>query len=94
MVLLLEIILTVTSWRKGWRARALLPLGVTMTVGFVVGAVIAATGGSAPALHPLYLLADVPCLGALAFLTSRAPGSSEAQVSTHADGLPDVSHAA
>src|SRR5438128_9261099 len=29
MVLLLEIILTVTAWRKGWRARALLPLGVT-----------------------------------------------------------------
>ena len=33
MLLILEVVLTVVAWRKGWRALALLPLAVGVPVG-------------------------------------------------------------
>jgi hypothetical protein len=38
MLLIIESILTVTAWRKGWKAWALVPMGVAFTIGFLVGA--------------------------------------------------------
>lgn len=37
MLLILEIILTVTAWRKGYGALALLPLAFAIGIGFIVG---------------------------------------------------------
>jgi len=36
-MLILEIILTVTSWNRGFKAWALLPVGVAVSVGFLIG---------------------------------------------------------
>jgi hypothetical protein len=36
MLLILELVLTVVAWRKGWRALALLPLAIGVPVGVFV----------------------------------------------------------
>lgn len=42
MLLIIEIILTIFAWRKGWKWLALLPVGICVTIGFFIGI----TGGS------------------------------------------------
>jgi hypothetical protein len=37
MLLFLEIMLTVTAWRKGYKAWALVPLGLALLIGFLIG---------------------------------------------------------
>jgi hypothetical protein len=38
MLLILEIMLTVTAWRKGYKGFALLPVGLALLAGFSIGA--------------------------------------------------------
>jgi len=38
MLLILEIILTIKAWRKGYKAWALVPVGLVMLIGFMIGA--------------------------------------------------------
>ncbi|MDD5311454.1 MAG: hypothetical protein PHO26_00265 [Dehalococcoidia bacterium] len=37
MLMALEIILTIAAWKKGWKAWALVPLGIPVVVGFFIG---------------------------------------------------------
>ena len=37
-MLIVEIILTVVAWKKGWNTLALLPLSASLFIGFFVGA--------------------------------------------------------
>lgn len=46
MLLILEIILTVQAWKKGWKWRALLPVAITMGAAFITGYVTAASGNA------------------------------------------------
>ncbi len=73
MLLILEIVLTVAAWRKGWRAWALMPLGVGMSVAFLIGVAIGASGGTAEHVTPLFLLLDLACVGVLIRLAVRGP---------------------
>lgn len=73
MLLIIEIFLTVAAWRNGWRALALLPLGVTVLFGFLLGAAVQASGGSIQAAYPVAFLADLINLGVLIGLSTRAP---------------------
>jgi hypothetical protein len=45
-MLLVEIILTIIAWVRGWKWWALLPLGIALAIGFFVGVGIASTGGT------------------------------------------------
>jgi uncharacterized membrane protein YfcA len=38
MLLVLEIVLTVLVWNKGWRWLSLIPLGIAILVGMIIGA--------------------------------------------------------
>jgi len=38
MILILEIVLTVLVWNKGWRWLSLIPLGIAVLVGMIIGA--------------------------------------------------------
>lgn len=73
MLLILEIWLTVQAWKKGWKALALLPLGVVVGICFTVGAVIGASGGSVEDLWALGLICDVTAIVILAFMCAKAP---------------------
>lgn len=70
---LLEIILTITAYRKGWKAIALIPMGVGLLAGFTAGIAIRAGGGSPQAAGPAFFLGDVICVAVLAWLTARGP---------------------
>lgn len=37
MILILEIVLTIIAWRKGYKGYALLPLGIVFLIAFMVG---------------------------------------------------------
>lgn len=44
MLLIIEVALTIAAWKKGWRGWALLPGGVTLLMGFLLGAMMGAAG--------------------------------------------------
>lgn len=44
MILLLEIVLTIVAWRKGWRWKALRPVGVSAVVGLILGIALVSGG--------------------------------------------------
>ena len=77
MLLILEIWLTVKAWRKGWRAWALLPLGIVMAVAFLIGVAVGASGGSVGNAYPVALLVELAGIGALIRLATRAPRQTQ-----------------
>lgn len=72
-MLLLQIALTIAAWRNGWRMRALIPIAAALTVGFLAGGALGASGGSLETAAPLFILGDVVCLGVLIAMARRAP---------------------
>ena len=78
MFLILEMILMVKAWRRGWRAWALVPLATTLFVGFLVGMAIAASGGTLDTPPPVLLLGDVACVGVLGVMSARPRSRAEA----------------
>jgi hypothetical protein len=73
MLLIIEIILTVAAWRKGWKAWALLPVGIAMTVGFITGIAISVDGGSIDDVVGFLLVSELIVLGSLIVMAVRAP---------------------
>lgn len=75
-MLLLQIIFTVLAWRKGWRARALLPMGLLFLLAFIVGAATASSGGSIEDIQGLLIFLDLVGLVALIVMSMKAPSES------------------
>lgn len=73
MLLALEIILTITAWRKGWRGWALLPLGLGVVLGLVIGSSAGVAGVRAEAVLGPCLIFDVLVIIALAVMAAKAP---------------------
>jgi uncharacterized membrane protein YfcA len=62
MCMILEIILTIVAWRKGWRWLALLPMGVGGGIGALIGLGIGLSGASQSQLQsamPVFLIFDI-----------------------------------
>ena len=66
MLMIAEILLTIRAWKKGWRVRALLPMGIALGVCIFMGAAAGASGGSADDLLGLALLIEL--LGVVALI--------------------------
>ena len=66
MLLILEIAAIVAVWRKGWGARALIPLGIGLVIGFMMG-----LAGVTNLF--VYMLGDVAALIALAVMYYNPP---------------------
>ena len=80
MLMIIEIILTVSAWKKGWKGWALLPLGIGMPLAFVIGIVVNASGGTTGQVAISCLILDVIAIIALGIMTSRAPeGTKESE---------------
>jgi len=45
-MLILEIILMIVAWRRGWRGWALLPMGIVYIMAFLIGVISGAAGFS------------------------------------------------
>ena len=72
-MLLLEIILAVVAFRKGWRWRAFLPIAIGFGMGMLIGAAVGASGGSLAEVMPLAVLVDIVVLVTLGVMVGRAP---------------------
>lgn len=86
MLLIVEIILTVFAWRKGWRWLALLPVGIAHVAAFVSGLAIGASGGNIENSIGVFLIYDLLLIIAQVVMV-RTPRQSRIQVSTKA-GVP------
>jgi hypothetical protein len=64
MLLVLEVVLTVMAWRKGWGAIALLPLALAVVIDLLVFI-------AAPEVGPFLLIGDVICVIVLAVMAQR-----------------------
>lgn len=87
MLLIVEIILTVVAWRKGWRWWALLPVGVAQIVAFVSGFVIAASGGDVEKSIGFFLIYDLLLIIAQVVMI-RTPRQARIQGRTRKDVPP------
>ncbi len=83
MLLFLEIALTIAAWRKGWGARALLPLVFGFGVAFLIGVAIGSSGGSIDAARVLAIFCDLGVVIALGILARRAPQAQASEVTTN-----------
>lgn len=45
MLFIIEIILTIVAWVRGWSWKALIPIGSALVLGFIIGFFIVAAGG-------------------------------------------------
>lgn len=62
MCLILEIVLTIVAWKKGWRWLALLPVCICLVFGLLFGLMLAASGMSQSQLKdmmPVIMIGDV-----------------------------------
>ena len=73
MILVLEIMLTISAWRKGWKGWALLPIGICMSIGFLLGMTTGASGGNIEDVMPLCILIELATLISLIALSIKAP---------------------
>ncbi|NQU07690.1 MAG: hypothetical protein HQ583_03945 [Candidatus Abyssubacteria bacterium] len=78
MGLIIEIVLTIAAWRKGWRWYALIPLVVAGSVGFSAGFVVGAFGGTVTGLLPFLVLLDLVCIVVLIVMVAKPFGYEKA----------------
>jgi hypothetical protein len=76
-MLIIEIILTIFAWRKGWRWLALIPMGLALLIGFIIGLSIGASGGSVADLSGGAILIDVAAIIALIVMVAKGPKAKE-----------------
>lgn len=65
MLLLLEIGLTIAAWRRGWKAKALLPLVIGAGSAFLIGFIMGMSGISEDGAIVAGLLFDLACIATL-----------------------------
>jgi uncharacterized membrane protein YfcA len=77
MLLIAEIILTIFAWRKGWKWFALIPLGIALLLGFLIGVAIGGSGGSIDNVRGLSLVLDIIVVIILIVMNVKSPKSNE-----------------
>lgn len=75
MLLIIEIILTIFAWRKGWRWYSLIPMVVALIFGFFLGAGIAASGGNVDSITGLGVIIDILATIILIVMNIKTPNS-------------------
>ena len=76
MLLIIEIILTIFAWRKGWKWLALLPVGICVAIGFFIGF----TGGNLDGV--VVIVPDLIATLVLILMVIKAPKGTEATEKT------------
>ena len=71
LFLIVETILTVIAWRKGWRGWALIPIVANLLISFVVGAAIEVSGGYVEMAYLLFLIFDIATVVVLSVLIKK-----------------------
>ena len=74
MMLILEIILTILVWNKGWRWKSLIPVGTVVLLGFFYGFFIGLSEGT---ISPFIILFDVVAVIILAVMYFVKPSGKD-----------------
>ena len=88
MLLIAEIILTIIAWRKGWKARALLPMTIALGFGIIIGLALAASDGSIEDAMPLCAVIELVCFSGLIYMAARKPKSAQVAESHRIESAP------
>ena len=75
MLLFIEIILTIVTWRKGWRGYALIPGISALLLGFIIGTILTSMGYSEIQIRQLKLILiplDFVCIGVLGWMATKS----------------------
>ncbi len=76
MLMIAEIILTAAAFRKGWRSRALLPMGFVLGLGLLLGAIAGGMGVSHSTLQTITICmipVELIMVGVLVHMARRCP---------------------
>ncbi len=82
MLLIIEIILTVKAYKKGWGGRALWPVGCIILMGLGLGVVGGLTGMSKTELTNLSLCSipiELLLTGVMGWMATKAPADAKAK---------------
>jgi hypothetical protein len=91
MLLILEILLTIAAWRKGWKSRALLPMGFVLFIAFVIGLSIGVSGTNVESTYGVLVLLDLLGVVSLIVMASVAPKSAaEVTIPQPSEPVPAV----
>lgn len=82
ITLIIEVMLTIEAWHKGWRGYALLPLEALFLCSFAVGMAISAAGGTIEQALPAGILLELACIGASIRLAVKGPRPALTPTST------------
>jgi hypothetical protein len=74
MLLALQIGLTIAAWRRGWKAWALLPLGIAFGAALVIGLVMGISGASEGGIFAMGLFFDIACISGLIAMVVKPRG--------------------
>jgi len=77
MILIIEIVLTVFAWRKGWKWLALLPVGIAMLIAFIAGYMVGLSGGNVSEVSNNAIVLDISAIIALIIMLIKAPKSNK-----------------
>lgn len=72
-MLIIEIILTVFAWRKGWRWAALLPTAIALLIGLFMGFGVGASGGNVEGAMGMGIILDILAVIALIIMVVKGP---------------------
>lgn len=72
-MLIIEIVLTVFAWRKGWKWLALLPMGLALIIGALIGFAIGTSGGNVTGATGFGIALDVFAIIALIIMMAKPP---------------------
>jgi hypothetical protein len=68
MLLILEIMLTIAAWKRGWKALALIPVGLAFLVGLLIAGSVE-PGTDVSEIMPLALIGDGLAIVALVIMS-------------------------
>ena len=80
MLLIIEIALTISAWKKGWRGRALLPLGVAGAIALIIGGAMGASGATTQdvmANSLAFVPLDLAAIAALIVMNAKGRKAAE-----------------
>jgi hypothetical protein len=91
-MLLIEIVLAVTAWRRGWKGRALLPFAFVLPVIFIAGVLAGPAGVHGGSFIVASLMGDVAIIGALTYMVRRPRAISAGAQTAAPLCAPDTSN--
>ena len=77
ILLLIQIVLTVIAWRKGWKWYSLIPLLGAIFIGLIIGISVGSNGGSVNNVQGLTIFLDIVTTIILAILCVKSPNNEK-----------------